>query len=534
MNAPTQVIVGIIDDGIAFAHERFRQSALKTRIEFFWMQHIRLTGPGSPVLTGRQLTKAQIDNLLVQCSDAGVVDEDLVYARSGLLDFARPGHKSVGWRAAHGTHVMDLACGADASSNPDGPIVCVQLPAMVTADTSGGSLTPVVLAAIQYILWCAERIAGGRLPVVINLSYGIIAGPHDGTSNLELGIDQLIRDRKQRGLSLEVILPSGNNYLSRCHAEVPFPSFGHKVTLPWRLPPDDHTPSFVEIWMPFRQAAGPNRLKITVTSPIGESHSMQDVHGQVRKWGAPARPYAELTYSHWPNPTNRGWFLLAVQPTTVLDGTIPVAPAGIWTIEMTNLTLAPTQHVHAWIQRDDSLYGHPRRGRQSYFDDPKYQRFDHAGREIETDIGDSVVKRAGTINAIATGQSTVVVGGYQRDVRRAAKYSGSGPVTRVQGQAIMHRTGPDALVASEDSRVHSGVLAAGSRSGSVVAMSGTSMAAPQLARWAANERAHHRSADRGAVAVRAGADEIGATSPLIPNREGAGKMILEPVHKRDR
>jgi hypothetical protein len=525
MTAPRPVIVGVIDDGIAFAHERFRNSATDSRIEFFWVQDGVSTIP-SPVPYGRQFDKAEIDNLLVQCTDAGWLNEDLVYARSGLLDFTRSGHKSVGWRVAHGTHVMDLACGFATPPHIPVPIVCVQLPLRVTADTSGGNLAPFAIDAMGYILRCADQIGGGSLPVVINLSYGIIAGPHDGTSDLEFAMDDLIQQRKAAGLSLEVTLPSGNNFLSRCHAEVSFAAVGASAKLPWRVLPDDFTPSFIEIWMPFRPAGSGPDVEIVITSPSGVSRTIRDVHGDVRNWSVPGGSYADVAYSHMP-VTDRGRFVVTVQPTTLLDSTNPTAPAGIWTIEMTNLGLAPTQRINAWVQRDESLYGHPRRGRQSYFDDPAYQRFDHAGREIETDVGNSMVKRFGTINAIATGRNTIVPGGYHRKELKPAKYSGSGALTPPLGQALAD---PNALVVSEDSMVHSGVLAAGTRSGSVVAMSGTSMAAPQLARWAAHRMANHQPADRAAAKTKAQLDEAGKPNHPSPKRGGAGRMDLDPVY----
>ena len=59
--------------------------------------------------------------------------------------------------------------------------------------------------------------------------------------------------------------------------------------------------------------------------------------------------------------------------------------------------------VRAWIQRDDSVIGFPRRGRQSHFDDPAYERFDAWGRPCTEDNKRSYVKRAGTINGLATG-----------------------------------------------------------------------------------------------------------------------------------
>jgi len=171
------------------------------------------------------------------CSRAGVIDEYEVYRRTGLIDFRRAGHKAAAWRIAHGTHVMDLACGADPATVADNrPTVCVQLPAMTTADTSGGDLHTYALDAIEYILLRADAIASARgvahLPVVINFSYGMIGGPHDGTSELEMAIDAIVDWRKNVvGAPLEIVLPAGNSHLSRCHAMVAFERESEEVEL---------------------------------------------------------------------------------------------------------------------------------------------------------------------------------------------------------------------------------------------------------------------------------------------------------------
>src|SRR5262249_30197047 len=276
----TPVVIGVIDDGIAFAHERFRRlgnQGLETRVEFFWHQDGVWQGPASPVPIGREWDKAAIDQLLATCTHAGAVDEDELYARSGLIDFTLYGHKSAAWRIAHGTHVMDVACGFDPAQNRDDrPIVAVQLPVRVTADTSGATLFPHVQQAMQYILDRADVIAQARglahLPVVINLSYGTIAGPHDGPSPIEEPVGTLVTQSAARGVPLRVVLPAGNSYLSRCHAQVQFRRRNTSTTLDWRVLPDNQTPVYLEIWLPSRAtgSAGPSRLEVTVTSPTGQ------------------------------------------------------------------------------------------------------------------------------------------------------------------------------------------------------------------------------------------------------------------------
>ena len=84
---PNTAIVAVIDDGPAFAHERFRkmdQSDLATRFKYFGNQD-DTTGAGQPpgFGYGRELTSNDIDPLLAGYSWSGIVDEDQHYRKLG-------------------------------------------------------------------------------------------------------------------------------------------------------------------------------------------------------------------------------------------------------------------------------------------------------------------------------------------------------------------------------------------------------------------------------------------------------------------
>ena len=175
--------------------------------------------------------------------------------------------------------------------------------------------------------------------------------------------------------------------------------------------------------------------------------------------------------------------LIAIAPTASLDPRT-LAPAGVWKVVVRS-DVAIAQAIDAWIQRDDSPYGYPRRGRQSYFEDSNYVRFNRDGMPCEVD-GDTAppfegdhskayVKRTGTMNGIATGLSTIVPSGYGKANLKAARYSSSG---RASGVPIRS---PLMAQVSDDSDVHHGVLAGGTHSGTVAGFGGTSIAAPQVA-----------------------------------------------------
>ena len=197
---PGTVFVAVIDDGIAFAHERFLDANGAADRGLLGHEPLVANLPRSPapavpraparqppvpaVPGGGRAVRSRIDAWL----PAGAGGEDEIYASSGLINHARPRHKSAAWRAAHGTHVLDLAAGYDpAGPIPDRPIIAVQLPTPVVAQTTGELLDFHVALATYYILDRVWRLSENRPPppVVINTSFGYIAGPHDGTGLVE-------------------------------------------------------------------------------------------------------------------------------------------------------------------------------------------------------------------------------------------------------------------------------------------------------------------------------------------------------------
>jgi hypothetical protein len=230
---------------------------------------------------------------------------------------------------------------------------------------------------------------------------------------------------------------------------------------------------------------------------------------------------------------------LTLAPTGAPDRGVRLAPAGLWQITIDNASAkAKVSDIHAWIQRDDTAPGYPLRGRQSYFDDPEYCRFDNAGRAIEDDAdpaNDSYVKRDGTLNAIATGARVIVAGAFRRSDLQAAKTSAAGPVIRPPGRGAPNPDGPECMAPSEDTPALPTRLAAGSRSGSCAAMTGTSVAAPQVARWVARQLARPpHLCDRGEVFGEATLRDPGGAAAGKPPaiRGGGGRIPFPPRIRR--
>lgn len=543
---PKTVVVAVIDDGIAFAHERFRETG-GSRVEFFWMQDGPPPGPSEFFGDGgRELSKeapgdAGIDSLLLDCANAGLVDEDELYRRARVVDPGEPvGHKAILWRRAHGTHVLDIAANYPIGPQPDCRIIAVQLPIASTSLPVDSTLAQYVYNALWYVLIrslsVSQRLGCGPLPIVINLSYGLTTGQRDGTHKLEFAIDAALGLWRSLIGPAEMVIASGNNHLDRLHAVVRFPANQSQKDLLWRVQPDDQTTSVVEIWLPPSPQPKSARIRVSVLAPggAGGTTPLGETPGGEERWEVGGKTVCRVLYAYVPPPTGRGKYLITLKPTAKLESDEAVAPYGLWTIRLTNLSLNPTEAVDLGVRRDEAPYGYPRRGRQSYFDDPAYMRYDEAGRPVEVDNA-SPVKRAGSINGLATGRVPSVVGGLLRDELRPAPYSAGGPITP-NGGAPPHRDGPDALAVADESIGHPGILAAGSRSGSVVAMNGTSVAAPRVARWMAGELAAGRAGGRPAVKTLAQTEETklpGRAPPPPPStRGGWGRILLDPVSPR--
>jgi hypothetical protein len=538
---PTAVVTGVIDDGMAFAHDRFLDSDGKTRIEFVLDQHAPL-GPWT------ELDKLDIDTMRAGNSHVGLVDEDALYRQSGHVDHAQPGHKPLATSLAHGTHVMDLACNLPGPAVPPArpapgtrPIIAVQLPSATVQDTSGATLERSCYLALCYILWradvLAQRCQCPPLALVVNLSYGFIAGPHDGSGLLEAAMDDLIQACNASDIEpFRVVLPAGNSHLSRCHAEFSLAP-GDTQELHWRVLPDDWTESWVGVWLP--PGVDVKTLAFEIIAPGGGQSSGSFVAGDAWDVVDGGKLVGKVCYYPPQTAAHRTLVRFAIAPTGAPDGGLALAPPGLWLIKVANPQgAAPVDGIHAWIQRDDTAPGFKRRGRQSYFDDPRYRCHDDGGRPIEQDplvpIPRPYVRRGVTLNAIATGRQPIVVGGFRRGGGAAAPYSASGRALPPPGGVVPVRVGPDAMLPSEDAPSQCGVLAAGTRSGSCAAMNGTSVAAPLATQWIAERMAAGLPSDRPAIFGDALLGDPAQPPDKPPPERGGGGRVERTSNRRPR
>ncbi|WP_299706201.1 hypothetical protein [uncultured Tateyamaria sp.] len=497
---PPRAIVGIIDHAINIFHHRFQfEAGAESRVAYAWMQGgvFQEAEDGlDPVPFGREWTRDEIGEVLRLEGDQDAL------LRALDADFTTPGFHPLALRTAHGTHVLDLAAGMepDRESGRGLPIIAVNLPPEVARDPTGSVLGLFFVQGFDYILKRARSImadVGTQIPVYVNFSFGLSGGMRRGRHFLERAIRRSIARHQARvaadfsQTNVKVFLPAGNRNLAQGHVV----STG-SATLEtiWQIQPGDTSANHADIRIEIETPSGTPtlRLRLALTPPgtdtpveaefdrAGQAHILRQDGGDLgraflRSEGR-SRDVMLFNLSIALGPSDPG-----------LSGR-PALPPGGWGLKITLLDTAPIR-MDAWILRDDTPPGYQDTGRQSYFVDSEYKKWDRAGQRVveDPDGADQGLLRAGSLNALATSAVPTVVGGVfghtasglATNAPKAVPYS----ATPLAPQSTTRET-IDLSAPAERSPLRLGVLAAGTRSGSRVALNGSSVAAPQALRVA--------------------------------------------------
>ncbi|KMK65762.1 S8 family serine peptidase [Puniceibacterium sp. IMCC21224] len=490
-------IVAIIDDGIGFLNTRFRRNSgaeggHETRFHAVWLQSLeRLQKPAGGqrrAHLGRILTATEIDAMLAQGS---ALDEPATYAELNAELYGQRGHRSTEFGQSHGTHVLDLAAGADPDDATetvrDWPLLAVQLPPEAIEDTSGTRFESYMVQGLRWILKQAQMI-DPKAPVIVNLSMGMLAGPKNGTRFAEYQIAREARLWETiTGQPVRIVWSFGNNWRSRQVATFDYP---HAVPrhatdrqITWRSQPDDLTASYLEVHCDSDTAS--TDLELSLTSPDGISSGFVAMApGSMRSLElggeAVARIYHVPEHVLEPGVAQRACYMLALGPTNAQIAGEAIAPSGAWTVAVRYCGSAAAR-ISLQIQRGESLPDYAPRGRQSYFDDTAAYAWD-AEQQDWSGLGpDCPIRRDGSLNALTTMQTRQVF-----CVGAAEWYAADGtyrPSVYTSEGAVWTTPGPvNASTRADDSRIFWGVLASGTYSGSARLLNGTSAAAGRLTR----------------------------------------------------
>jgi subtilisin family serine protease len=267
------VLIAFVDTGLDYRHADFRHADGTTRVAALLDLSLARGSlhPELPDYGGGALwLRADIDMLLAaeaagQASLAQISEAD---------------------RVGHGTHVAGIAASnglATGNGLPAGRYVGVAPNADVIAiqDThEDGSFDDAsVLTGCQFALDQARRL---QEPVVINLSVGGPGGPHDGTTNLELGLAKLFQpDDQGPAVSGALVIAAGNDGLLDQHAGAWALDGSVRLPVGLGVSQDADAQLAFDVWYT-------GSLSISVVSPSGR-HSGPVAQGKV--YNGP--PYAE-------------------------------------------------------------------------------------------------------------------------------------------------------------------------------------------------------------------------------------------------
>lgn len=406
LNRPSgaKVVLGVIDTGCPFAHPilRRRTKKISTRVRALWDQDPAPDFAGYSSTPdnfsyGAEALRDDLDRAMQNAVTHGFVDEIACYDAVGYGEMR--------FQRSHGSHVLGgcLGFGAPAALPPEAEalnradVLFVQLPRHLLQVPCRAALARAVLDGVR---WIVSKAAKGERHVVINISYGSAAGPHDGSAILEKGLDAIVaafNAQQGEACKLEIIFAAGNEYNKRLHAQVPAATRQTPSKLTWRVLPGNEMPAFMEIWVP----SDWNDVTVNVLPPdeIGAAKVLATPTGGSTFWPSKKACVWAVLNTQWRGADDARMILLRLAPTLTYDGS-PSAPAGDWMVTICG-NRKGEKAAHAYIAGASGTFGYASRGKQSHF--------------VFSSSTDEENASKGTLNGFACGRETLAVGGFRHD-----------------------------------------------------------------------------------------------------------------------
>ncbi|WP_276949991.1 S8 family peptidase [Acetatifactor muris] len=182
------VLVAILDSGIDWRMQEFRNSDGSTRIRYLWDQTLRAEGisetedrtePG----TADSFAGRPPEGLRLGVEfDSDQINQALSAATAGQQFELLPSVDTSG----HGTAVAGIAAGNSSAYQGVAPEAELLIVKLGLPDVSSFPRTTEIMRGVTYAVRKAIEL---KMPVVINLSFGNTYGAHDGSSLLERFLD---------------------------------------------------------------------------------------------------------------------------------------------------------------------------------------------------------------------------------------------------------------------------------------------------------------------------------------------------------
>ena len=489
------VIVGLVDTGIDYDHDDFKNPDGTTRILDIWDETDGIGPNPAGFGYGSYWNSADINSLASRAKDT----------------FGHGSHTS-GIAAGDGSQIAASSAPAFtyAGMAPKADIIHVD------ASVSGSFSNSGMLDGVNFIF---QRATAYGKNAVVNLSIGGQFGPKDGSSAFEVGIDALA------GAGRNVVFSAGNDRGLNIHGEVFATAGGANATLSVNAGNVTNRRFIIAGWYNATEA-----MNVTVTTPNGTVIGPIALGGMNAVYPgtltANGNVYVENGISTTTNGT-RQVVIDVINP----NGTL-YNMTGTWTYTFTAVTLGAANG-------EIDLF---RYFRSSTAFSPDFVIGNQPSREI--------------INAIGTGFNTIAVGAWQTrqnwtDCRSAlwngpanatfggpavgniATFSSPGP-TR-DGRMKPEISAPGAEIASVNSQDYASACPAGATTLlpglQHVINRGTSMAAPHvtgaIALWMQKYGALTPAQVRTLLSTRAVVDGFVTAFGAVPNKDfGSGKLFM--------
>ncbi|MEM9376404.1 MAG: S8 family serine peptidase [Pseudomonadota bacterium] len=325
-------LIGIVDTGLDILHETFLDAQGYTRILAIWDQKDN-SGPSPYTIDPSKFTQKYGTVYLAQDIDRMVAGHQSVPNRLRDVD-------------GHGTHVGSIAAGRAVGSCPSGVapealLVCV-VPLMKTEAGSPPSLgySNSHVDALSFMKTLSQgdsSISAEARPIAINISLGMNAGAHDGTSLLEVAFDAITGGGRDEGCA---IVKSAGNERGQAGHTIAYAGPG-VIDIEWSAQ-GFRFQDYFEAWYSFL-----DDLNFVVIDPNGNRSGIVNASNprDISILGG-NRCELDLTPSHKDN----GDSLLAIQILPKSTG----LQNGIWKLEVTANTLGSSDlKIDMWVERDE-------------------------------------------------------------------------------------------------------------------------------------------------------------------------------------
>ena len=340
-----ETLIALIDNGLDVFHQSFRDGAGKTRVVAFWDQKDARAPAGERAQKAQSTSAAgqEMVDALGLAYGALYVAEDL----QGFIDGAPlPATFPKVQAMSHGTTVGSIAAGRRTGDEADvhfpGGIAPAASLIVVRYDLQESSVGYSMghIDALSFIDKLASRL---NKPVVVNISNGMNAGAHDGTSPVEQKCQEFTGNGQAAGRI--IVKSAGNERGKGRHAALKVGN-GSIAELRWRstasAPGGRSVPEIIELWFPFN-----NQYRFRVRPPTGdfspaifqdatakELHERLDNGNQIQ---AVLRVF---------NPEN-GDGSLHIE---ISKGDAAEVQGGEWMLEISGVEIRDRQPIHAWVE----------------------------------------------------------------------------------------------------------------------------------------------------------------------------------------